>query len=638
MRWTPATSGGVPLQLYVGPSKQFIDDAFFGEISRKLEEAYVLHYRRRPGQPEIRSWQNSLRSMAMVLERAGLKDQGVVLEHQLPLTSKRLDCMVLGRDAGRRDQAVVVELKQWERTEPSEADQCVVTFVGQGNRDVLHPSVQVGQYAQYLSDYHTAFSEEDVGLAACAYLHNLRYDPADELFAIKHQDALDAFPLFTADRGDELTHFLSERVEGGEGDEVLNRILGAPVRPSRKLLEHTAEMIAGQHVFTLLDEQLVVFQTVLAAARKAVHRAGKTVILVRGGPGTGKSVVALHLVGRLAQKGYDAQHATGSRSFTGNVRKLVGRRASHQFKYFNNYALAEPDSVQVLVMDEAHRIRASSASRFTPKAKQSGEPQIDELMKAAKVPVFFLDDLQVVRPNEVGSAALIREAASRWNAELKEFELEAQFRCAGSDGFVNWVDNTLGIRATANELWDPEDEAFDFGLVDDVRQLEAWVRGKNAEGYTARLVAGFCWPWSDPRPDGTLEDDVVVGSWRMPWNAKPDAGRLARDIPRADYWATDPHGVEQVGCVYTAQGFEFDYVGVIFGTDLRYEPRLQSWVGEKRASYDVVVKRSGDRFVELVKHTYRVLLTRGLKGCRVVLLDGATHAHLVASMGGLGGP
>ncbi len=620
------------MQLYAGPSERFLEDAFVGSIAEKLEQAFYLHYRHRPGTAEVRSWQNSLARFSHVMERAGLHDHGIVLEHQLPLTSKRLDCMVLGRDAKMRDQAVVVELKQWDRTEASEAEQCVVTQVGRGLRDVLHPSVQVGQYAQYLADYHTAFSEQGVGLAACAYLHNLRYDAADELFSTKHRAALDTYPLFTGDGANDLVAYLKQRMAGGEGDEVLDRVLQAPVRPSRKLLLHTAAMIEGQDVFTLLDEQLVVFESVLAAAGKAVHRPGKTTILVRGGPGTGKSVVALHLVGQLAKAGYNAQHATGSRSFTGNVRKVVGGRAANQFKYFNNYALADHDAVDVLVMDEAHRIRASSATRFTPKSKQSGEPQIDELMRAAKVSVYFLDDLQVVRPNEVGSAALIRDAAARHSAVLKEYELEAQFRCAGSDGYVNWIDHMLGVRPTANATWDADDSAFEFGIADSVQDLEAWVRTKAADGNTARLVAGFCWPWSDPKSDGTLVEDVVVGGWRMPWNAKPDAGRLARGIPKSDFWATDLGGLEQVGCVYTAQGFEFDYVGVIFGTDLRFDAEIDDWVGDKRSSFDSVVKRSGDKFTALVKHTYRVLLTRGMKGCRVFFEDEGTRRRFLEAI------
>jgi uncharacterized protein len=616
------------MQLYAGTSSQFIEDAFRGSIGRKLEDAFFHHYRYRPGQQEVRSWHNSLTRMSMVLQRADLTDHGVVLEHQLPLTSKRLDCMVLGRDALRRDQAVVVELKQWDGTQASEIDGCVATYVGGGVRDVLHPSVQVGQYAQYLKDYHTVFTAEEVGLSACAYLHNLQYDERDELFAERHRPVMEEYPLFTGDDGDRLAGFLGERLAHGDGFEVLNRVLESPFRPSRKLLDHTAAMVEGQKVFTLLDEQLIVFESVLAAARKAFHRSGKTVILVRGGPGTGKSVVALHLVGRLAKEGFNAQHATGSRSFTGNVRRLVGRRAANQFKYFNNYALADLDQIDVLVMDEAHRIRASSANRFTPKSAQSGEAQIDELMKAAKVAVYFLDDLQVVRPNEVGSAQLIREAAGKWSAELNEYELEAQFRCGGSEGFVNWVDTTLGIRRTANVLWDLSEPAFDFGLVEDVHELEAWVRQQALRGHTSRLVAGFCWEWSKPLRDGTLVDDVIVGDWRMPWNARPDSGRLAGGIPKSDFWASDPGGLEQVGCVYTAQGFEFDYVGVIFGRDLRYDASLGRWIGDKSESHDHVVKRSGERFLDLVKNTYRVLLTRGMKGCRVHFLDAATRDYV----------
>jgi uncharacterized protein len=609
------------VQLYAGPSSQFIEDNFVGSLARKLEEAFVRQYRHRPATSEVRSWQNSLARMSMVLERAGLTNHGVVLEHQLPLTSKRLDCMILGRDSHRRDQAVVVELKQWDKTLPSDAEQCVSTVVGGGLRDVLHPSVQVGQYAQYLADYHTVFTDESVGLAACSYLHNFQFDPADELFAAKHRAALAKYPLFTGDGTNDLVSFLKERLGHGAGTDVLERVLGAPVRPSKKLLDHTAAMIAGQKVFTLLDEQLVVFESVLAAARKAVDRPGKTTLLVRGGPGTGKSVVALHLVGHLARAGFDAQHATGSRSFTSNVRKIVGSRASNQFKYFNNYVTSRPDAIDVLVMDEAHRIRASSNSRFTRKDARSDGPQIDELMRTAKVTVFFIDDLQIVRPNEVGSVDLVRQAARRWNAEWKEFTLEAQFRCGGSDGYINWVDNTLGIRSTANVVWDGRDGGFDFGVVDDVDELHDWVRTKQAAGTTARLVAGYCWPWSDARADGTLVEDVKIGGWQMPWNARPEASKLAPNVPKADFWATHPGGIDQVGCVYTAQGFEFDYVGVIFGTDLRFDPASGEWVGDVSKSYDSVVKRSKSAFTQLVKNTYRVLLTRGMKGCRVFFLD-----------------
>jgi DUF2075 family protein len=320
----------------------------------------------------------------------------------------------------------------------------------------------------------------------------------------------------------------------------------------------------------------------------------------------------------------NVQHATGSKAFTENLRKLVGSRASSQFKYFNSYPQAEANIIDVLVMDEAHRIRNTSANRFTPKAAISGKPQIQELVHAAKVSVFFIDDRQIVRPAEVGSSDLIRQAAAEAGASIHEFDLETQFRCGGSDGFINWTENTLGIRRTANVLWD-NNEAFEFRIVDSVQQLESEIRGKQEAGQSARLTAGFCWEWSNPTPGGELVPDVQVGDWMMPWNAKSGAGRLAAGIPKETFWASDPRGINQVGCIYTAQGFEFDYVGVIWGPDLRYDPNLGTWIGDPAASADTVVKRSKESFLELVKNTYRVLLTRGMKGCYVYFMDDATR-------------
>jgi hypothetical protein len=281
--------------------------------------------------------------------------------------------------------------------------------------------------------------------------------------------------------------------------------------------------------------------------------------------------------------------------------------------------------------DEAHRIRKTSNSRFTPTAGKSTRPQIDELFEAARTTVFFIDDQQVVRPGEMGSTNYIRETALRLGCELSEFELEVQFRCAGSEGFVNWIDNTLAIRPTANILWTGEED-FDFRILSTVKELEAAMRSQVEAGATARLVAGYCWPWSKPDRAGELLPDVQIGGWARPWNARPDAGRLRKGIPPAALWAYDPGGIDQVGCVYTAQGFEFDYVGVIWGPDLTYRFAEQRWVGNKSVSHDSVVKRSGDRFADLVKNTYRVLLSRGLKGCYVVFLDRETENFVRSRM------
>ena len=387
-------------------------------------------------------------------------------------------------------------------------------------------------------------------------------------------------------------------------------------------------------VYVLLDSQRVVYERVLTEVRKATQRPRKkTIVLVRGGPGTGKSVVALQLLGDLNREGIGTMHATGSSAFTSNLRKLLGRNSESVLRYFHNFGRLTPSTLDCLILDEAHRIRQTSNLQYTAAVLRTDKAQVRELADAAKVSVFFIDDLQIVRPKEVGSAELVRQTARDISAELLEYELEAQFRCGGSEGYVNWIDNTLGIRDTPNVMWNHSDP-YEFRIVDSVQDLEAIIRRQNTNGDTARLVAGYCWRWSKPDKDGQLLPDVEVDNWKMPWNAKPDASRLARGIPKAIYWASDPNGINQVGCVYTAQGFEFDYAGVIFGPDLVYDPNTASWVGNKKASYDRTVKtaKTSEHFVKLVQNTYRVLLTRGMKGCYVYFMDANTRNFFKSRM------
>lgn len=614
------------MRLYAGMSGDFVQDAMHNTIAERLKSAFFHHFRYYPSPSEVNSWRNSLRATSDVFQMAKLDDQGVILEYQLPLTSKRLDCLVCGRDAAGSDQGVIIELKQWETTQPSLGDDLVSAWVGGGQSDLLHPSAQVRQYQLYLQDTHTAFYEgaQPVALRSCAYLHN--YFPSDEdaLFAPKFSRLLQEYPCFVGAEAERLAGFLQERLASGHGHEVLARVEESKYRTSKKLMDHVGAIIKGKSEYVLLDEQLVVYEQVRALAAHALKDPKKTALLVQGGPGTGKSVIALNLMSDLLLGGTNAHYATGSRAFTGTLRNVIGARGSAQFKYFNSYATAEHDEIDVLICDEAHRIRETSNDRFTPKAERSNKPQIRELLEASKLSVFLIDDRQGVRPGEIGSSDYIRAAATEYGCRVVEHKLEAQFRCAGSDGFVNWITNTLGIERTANTIYEAE-EAFDFRIAESPEALDTLIRARAADGSSARLVAGFCWPWSPAKPDGTLVEDVAVGSFRRPWNARPEARRLAKGIPPATLWANEAGGIEQVGCVYTAQGFEFDYVGVIWGPDLVYDFALGAWRGQKDQSFDSTVKRAKEAFAELVKNTYRVLLSRGLKGCYVCFLDKDTE-------------
>jgi hypothetical protein len=604
----------------------FVRDTVRNQIAERLRDAFFAYYRYQPSPSEVSSWRNSLRAMKDVMELAQLRDHGVLLEYQLPLSSKRIDCMICGRHESGSDEAVIVELKQWERCQPSDADKLVRSWVGGRERELLHPSVQVGQYRQYLEDTHSAFHEGagPVRLSACTYLHNYRTQPDDPILASKFANPLVDSPLFDVDGAEPLARFLRQHVSGGHGQPVMQRVEASRFSPSRKLMDHVASTIKSRAPWILLDEQLVVFEKIKATLHSGLFGRRKQVVIVRGGPGTGKSVLAINLMAELLREGRNAQYATGSKAFTETLWNIIGHRSRATFKYFNSYGNAAFDEVDVLICDESHRIRETSANRYMKKELRSTKPQVRELLEAAKVSVFFIDDRQIVRPNEIGSTQHIQQHANSLDAQISEYDLEVQFRCAGSDGFVNWIDNTLGIRRTANVIWDGA-EGFDFRILGSPWELEAAIRAKASEGFTARVSAGFCWQWSEPRPDGTLVDDVVIGDYSRPWDAKPGNWKLAPGIPSAALWATDPRGIDQIGCVYNIQGFELDYVGVIWGKDLRYDLDSQQWIGDKSESADSVVKRSKERFIELVKNTYRVLLSRGIKGCYVHFLDRDTE-------------
>ena len=321
-------------------------------------------------------------------------------------------------------------------------------------------------------------------------------------------------------------------------------------------------MINKRQIFNLIDDQIAAYNSIMHKAKTLSKSASKSAVIVKGGPGTGKSVIALEVMGELMRQGKSVFHATGSSAFTNTLRKIVGSRAQRLFKFFNSFMVADPNSIDVLICDEAHRVRRTSNSRYTRRNERSNHPQIDELLRVAKLTIFFIDENQVVRPEEIGNIALIKEAAERFsikNEDIAEFELKTQFRCSGSDAYLQWLDKVLGIS-------DAETVGFDarmqFKIFSTPLEMMDEIRHRNTEKKnSARIVAGFCWPWSKPNSDGSLVADVRIGDFAMPWEKKDTFWK----------WATDDSGMEQVGTVYTAQGFEYDYIGVIFGNDLTFD-------------------------------------------------------------------
>jgi len=577
---------------------------------------------------ERRSWERSLPVLAQDLADAGLGQVEMLVEYQLPLTSKRIDVVLAGtHPRTAEDSYVVVELKQWSRVESYEGSESLV-LVEHAATPRLHPGVQVEDYCEYLADFLGVLAHSHNPIVGAAYLHNAVDRDVDDLFARR---ATEQSRIFTKQRRGRFLDYLRSHLGPGSGAAAADRFLTSSVRPSKRLLSYAAAELKDRSHFTLLDEQRLAYELVLHAVERARSADRKSVVVVAGGPGSGKSVIALSVLGELARQQRSVMHATGSRSFTQTLRRYAGKgstRLKNLFGYFNSFMTAERNGLDVLICDEAHRIRETSVNRFTPKAKRDrARPQIDELIAAARVPVFLLDEHQVVKPGELGNVDVISTYAKQLDLDIEVVSLHDQFRCGGSEAYEEWVVDLLGLDGGKPSVW-AGDGRFDLRLADSPEEMEAFLAAKQEAGETARMSAGYCWPWSDPRPDDSLVADVRIGDWARPWNVKSD--RSVGDAPGSAFWATDPHGFGQVGCVYTAQGFEYEWSGVILGPDLvARDGRLVTQRAESKDPAFRSRKSLSDAEADrLIRNTYKVLMTRGMRGTILYSTDAETRAWL----------
>jgi hypothetical protein len=602
-------------------------------IAERLLEQMLFRHARRASPPEMRSWDRSVPVLAHELVQAGLGSVEIMLEHQLPLTSKRVDAVLAGyHPRTGQPSYVVVELKQWSDAHLFEGQPELVEVAAYGHRPVLHPSSQVQGYCEYMLDFIPGLADQPDPISGVAFLHNATahgIEPLWELPTPRYGR------MITGDRRSELHDFLLSRLDPARpGTKAADELEAMRVGPSRQLLAVAAEEIKNREQFTLIAEQREAYLAVLHAVERARQGDRKRVIIVSGGPGSGKSVIALSVLGELARQGRSVIHATGSRSFTLTMRNVAGRGSSRVkglFKYFNQFMEAEKNGLDVLICDEAHRIRETSVSRWTKSHLRSERPQVDELIDAARVPVFLLDEHQVVRPGELGSVEEITSYAAKLGHEVLHISLDEQFRCGGSEAYLAWVQRLLGLVDGGPIRWEG-DPQFEVRVVDSPEEMTAALEVKRGDGYGGRMTAGYCWPWSDPREDGSLVDDVVIGSWSRPWNLKGE--RAVGGAPPAPLWASDPAGFGQVGCVYTAQGFEYDWNGVIIGPDLVW--RTDHWESRRSENRDPDFRNtkrvSDEEFDALVRNVYKVLLTRGVVGTLIYSTDPETRGFLAGLM------
>jgi hypothetical protein len=641
------THGGVCLvDLWHGSLSDFVRNAEAGSLAGDMAGQFVKLHRYAPNTAEVRSWDHSLGALATALRPLRRLDLGVAieatgsiqttsiardaagsapalaLEYHLPLTGKRVDVILTGHDRTGRGSAIVLELKQWSEVDVEDEH---ATNVLVGGDEHVHPSEQALDYADWLLDYHSAFTSSDLAALPAAYCHNLTA-PFDVLLRdARFEDLLRRSPLFTRGQEERLAEFVDGHVGAGAGLRLLDVLTGARFHPSKRVLENLEAVLDSRDEWHLLDDQRLAFNAILDEVRRQQVGAGRAVIVVRGAPGTGKTVIAVQLLAASLRLGWKAAHSTGGKAFTTVLRSKF--RGAHDLFLWNmNLRKAPPQALDLLLVDEAHRVRETSDQRFTPRAERGRRSQTEELINAAKVTVFLLDENQFVRPDEVGRSAVFCQEAKAKAARLKQFDLATQFRCGGCAEYIAWVDWLLGFSTEKPEPWR---DRYHVELVDTPAALERLIAESRVAGERARLVAGFCWKWSDPTEAGDLVPDVVVGDWRRPWNRK--AGDKPYKPPAHPYtrWAETEEGESQIGVIYSAQGFEFERIGVIWGRDLVW--RDGQWIAQPKESQDRPVKASPD-MLRLVRNAYRVLLTRGLRGARLLVIDQETRSYVETSL------
>ncbi len=578
----------------------------------------------KPGSSEYDSWKNSLgNAMHHVLNTDKIPDDsGVAIEYSIPRSKNRIDFLITGEDERGRERVVIIELKQWTDIKVTDKDAIVLTRFKQGPSEELHPSYQAWSYSTLLYGFNATVYEEKIGLEPCAYLHNHVDD--DVITNTFYDDYLKKAPPFFKGDKEKLQDFIAQYVRYGEKKNTLYRIDHGEIRPSKNLADCLVSMMKGNQEFIMIDDQKVVYETALSFSKKS-SKTNKNVLIVEGGPGTGKSIVAINLLVAITKLGLNTQYVTKNSApravfeakLTGTFKKT---QISNMFTGSGSYVKCAPHAFDALIVDEAHRLNEKSGMM-----KNVGENQIKEIIEASKCSIFFIDEDQRVTWHDIGRKDEIERWALRLGAKVHNLKLESQFRCNGSDGYLAWLDNTLQIKETANKALDGI--KYDFRIIASPKELHELIIEKNKVNNKARLVAGYCWDWVSKRDRNSKDIVMPEYDFKVKWNLSTDG----------NVWIISPKSVSEIGCIHTCQGLEVDYIGIIVGPDLvvrggrviadpsKRAQTDKSLHGYKKAHKDNP-KEAYRKAESIIKNTYRTLMTRGLKGCYVYFVDKETEA------------
>lgn len=616
--------------VYEATKQLFLEDVVQDKIEENINRTFFEKMGYHTSKSERDAWKNSMQYMLKVLIDNNIPGNvGIAIEFKIPNTSKRVDFIITGKDGNLKNTAIIIELKQWTEAEiVNGKDGIVQAFTGHALREVAHPSYQAWSYATTIEDYNETVQQEQIDLHPCAYLHNYVTVTPPTLLSDNYKDYLEKAPAFVKGDAEKLRDFINKYIKYGDDKETLYMIENGKIRPSKSLQDALSNMLKGNQEFVMIDDQKLVYETALQMARNSYRDGKKRVLIVKGGPGTGKSVLAVNLLVKLTNENMVCSYVTKNAAprnvyatkLSGDFRKT---RINNLFKGSGAFIESATNEFDVLIVDEAHRLNAKSGM-----FQNLGENQIKEIIKASKFSIFFIDETQRVTLKDIGSIEEIQKYINQAEAESEIMELESQFRCNGSDGYIAWIDDVLDIRKTGNS--DGFELDYEIKVCDSPTEVRDIIFEKNKINNKARLLAGYCWNWIKEGKNKSDVYDITIPEYdfAMSWN-----------LGSSSTWAIDPDSVNEIGCIHTSQGLEFDYVGVIIGNDLRYENNKIVTDVTERAKTDQSIKgiykiyqqdfeKAQKIADELIKNTYKTLMTRGQKGCYIYCVDKALAQYL----------
>jgi len=611
--------------VYQANKLQFCEDVLADRIEQRVLHFFRKNLNKSTSPSEIRAWKNSLSYMDRVLNDPDIPDDcGVAIEYQIPQSGKRLDFILTGLGPGTTEQAILIELKQWSEAQLSEMDGIIRSPFNGKLQNTPHPSYQVWSYASLLQHFNETIEEERIKLRPCAYLHNY---VDDDVISNKHyEEYIDKAPLFFKGEAVKLRDFIKKHLNQGDQTKILSRIEQGKIRPSKVLAEAMVSLLAGNKEFVMIDDQKLVYEIAIDISRAATHNQ-KKVVIVKGGPGTGKSVVAVNLLVEITRQGLLSQYVSKNaapravyiKNLSGAYSKVL---ISNMFTGSGGFHRQEANRFDTLIVDESHRLTEKSGLYGN-----EGENQIKEIINSSRCSVFFIDEDQRVTLKDIGTVEEIRKWAHRFDADVYETELTSQFRCSGSDGYIAWLDHILQIRETANTTLDLAE--YDFRVFSSPNELREAIFEKNRINNKARMVAGYCWEWNSRRDASVYDVTIPEFDFKMKWNLTTD-GSL---------WIVSPNSVNEIGCIHTCQGLEVDYIGVIIGPDLIYrdgqvltQPAARAKSDNSIKGYKKLLEKDPENAKSLIrsiiKNTYRTLMSRGMKGCYVYCMNKDLQAYM----------